>query len=201
VQTIKELIYSDEIRILGSPEQLKKARSIIDALQPLLKTEAQARLMIQDAIDEHHLNASILYKGNRVWSRRKILRNLKRIMENGALYKDKNKRVRWLRISDTICLPKTPANFKPILSKYFYEFLTLCCGSSAHYSREGWIGIYPRLEDLKSFFQKNEHGKPVSEWIPEWKADAKRIVDDIERILFPFRNYVKSRQKRQGEMR
>jgi len=198
VTNIKELIYSDEIRILGSPKQLEKARSIIDALQPLLKTEAQARLMIQDAIDEHHLNASILYKGNRVWSRRKILRNLERIMEKGALYRDKNKRVRWLRVSDTICLPKTPANFKPILSKYFYEFLILCCGSSAHYSREGWIGIYPTLEDLKSFFQKNEHGKPVSEWIPEWKADAKRIVDDIERMLYPFRSYVKSRQKRQG---
>jgi len=192
------LIYSDEIRILGSPKQLKKARSIIDTLQPLLKTEAQARLMIQDAIDEHHLNASILYKGNRVWSRRKILRNLERIMEKGALYGDKNKRVRWLRLGNMHVLPATPAHFKPILSKYFYEFLTLCCGSSAHYSRAGWIGIYPTLEDLKRFFQKNERGKPVSEWIPEWKADAKRIVDDIERRLYPFRSYVKSRQKRQG---
>jgi len=198
VTNIKELIYSDEIRILGSPEQLKKARNIIDKLQPLLKSEAQSRLLIQDAIDEHRLNASILYKGNRVWSRRKILRNLDRITERGALYRNKNKRVRWMRVSDTICLPETPSNFKPILSKYFYEFLTLCCGSSAHYSLAGWIGIYPTLEDLKRFFLRNERGKPVSEWIPEWKADAKRIVDNIEQKLFPFRSYVKSRQKRQG---
>jgi len=189
------LIYSDEIRILGSPKQLEKAQNILETMQPLLKTlgEAQTRLMIQDAIDENHLNASILHKGNRVWSRRKILRNLERIIEKGTLYG--NKRVKWLRVNDSICLPETPANFKPVLSKYFYEFLTLCCGSSAHYNLAGWIGIYPTLEDLKSFFQKNEHGKPVSEWIPEWKADAKRIVDDIERTLYPFRSYIKSRQK------
>lgn len=196
---IKELKYSRDIRILGSPKQLEKAQNIIDAMQPLLKTlvEAQARLMIQDAIDEHHLNASILYKGNRVWSRRKILRNLKRIIEKGTLYG--NKRVRWIRVNNAICLPKTPAKFKPILSKYFYEFLTLCCGSIAHYSREGWIGIYPTLEDLKNFFQRNEHGKPVSEWIPEWKADAKRIVADIELLLYPFKSYAKSLQKKRRE--
>jgi len=194
--TIKEVIYSDEIRILGSPKQLAKAQKVLGTLQPLLKGEAQARLMIQDAIDEHHLNASILYKGNRVWSRRRILRNLERIIERGTLYG--NKRVRWIRVNASICLPETPSNFKPILSKYFYEFLTLCCGSSAHYNLAGWIGIYPKLNDLKSFFQKNERGKPVSEWIPEWKADAKRIVDDIERMLFPFRSYVKSRQKHEG---
>jgi len=196
-EIIKELIYSDEIRILGSPKQLEKALGVLETMEPLLKNlgEAQARLMIQDAIDEHHLNASILYKGNRVWSRRKILRNLERIMEKGTLYG--NKRVRWLRLGSMLTLPATPADFKPILSKYFYEFLTLCCGSSAHYNLAGWIGIYPTLEDLKRFFQKNEHGKPVSEWIPEWKADAKRIVDDIERMLYPFRSYMKSRQKRQ----
>jgi len=198
VTNIKELIYSSEIRILGGPKQLEKARSVLDAMQPLLKTlgVAEARLLIQDAIDEHHLNASILYKGNRVWSRRKILRNVERIMEKGTLYG--NKRVRWMRVNDTICLPEAPANFKPVLSKYFYEFLTLCCGSSAHYNLAGWIGIYPTLEDLKRFFQKNERGKPVSEWIPGWKADAKRIVDDIERMLYPFKSYVKSRQKRLG---
>lgn len=194
----KELIYSKDIRILGSAKQREKAQNVLDAMQPLLKTlgVAEARLMIQDAIDKHHLNASILYKGNRVWSRRKILSNLERIIKKGNLYG--NKRVRWLRVNDTICLPETPAKFKPILSKYFYEFLILCCGSSAHYDRAGWIGIYPTLEDLKRFFQKNEHGKPVSEWIPEWKADAKRIVTDVEIRLYPFKSYVKSRWKRRG---
>jgi hypothetical protein len=191
---VKELKYSAEIRILGNKQEFEKAKAVLNKLTILKNLrEDKARIVIQDAIDEYHLNASILYKGNRVWSRRKILNNLERIIEKGTLYG--NKRVIWMRVSETICLPETPADFKPVLSKYFYEFLIMCCGSIAHYNLAGWIGIYPTLEDLKRFFLKNEHGKPVSEWIPWWKTDAKRIVEDIERRLFPFRSYVKSKQK------
>lgn len=189
-----ELKYSADIRILGSKKEVEKAKAVLNKLSMLKNLrEDKARIVIQDAIDEHHLNASILYKGNRVWSRRKILNNLERIIEKGTLFG--NKRVRWMHVSETICLPETPADFKPVLSKYFYEFLIMCCGSIAHYNLAGWIGIYPTLEDLKRFFLKNEHGKPVSEWIPLWKTDVKRIVEDIERRLFPFRSFVKSKQK------
>lgn len=189
----EEQEYSAEIRLLGCKKELAKAKAVLNKLMLKNLQEDQARIVIQDAIDEHRLNASILYKGNRVWSRTKILNNLERIMEKGTLYG--NKRVRWLRLGSNLCLPATPQDFKPVLSEYFYEFLSLNCGSIAHYSRAGWIGIYPTLEDLKRFFLKNEHGKPVSQWIPPWKTDVKRIVDDIERRLYPFRSYVKSRYK------
>ena len=183
-----------DIIIAGSAKDIAKTKGVLEKI-PMLNNllEAQARIIIQDAIDEHHLNASILYKGNRVWSRRKILRNLEHIIEKGNLYG--NKRVRWLRVGSMLCLPATPDDFKPVLSEYFYEFLSLRCGSMAHYSRAGWIGIYPTVNDLKRFFKKNEHGKPVSEWIPPWETDAKRIVDDIERRLYPFRSYLKSTHK------
>jgi len=128
-----------------------------------------------------------------VWSRRKILNNLRRIIAKGNLYG--NKQVEWLQVGDTLRLPATPADFKPILSNYFYNFLHLSCGSIAHYSRSGWIAKYPTLEDLKKFFQKGEMGKPVSEHIQPWKTDVKRIVEDIERELYPFRSYLKQRQK------
>lgn len=192
---IKQLTLSRDISISGNAQQIAKAKMV---LEPMLKrlevmTEAQARMVIQDTIDGQGLGASILYKGNQVWSRRKIILNLKRIMARGQLYG--NKRVRWMRVNNSVCLPSVEKGFKPILSQYFYDFLTLCCGSKAHYNRAGWIGIYPTLDDLKRFFMKNEHGKPVSEYIPEWKTDAKRIVEDIERMLYPFRSYMKAQQK------
>jgi len=188
----KELKYSLDIRILGNQKDVEKAKAALDKLD-LPPREDKARILIQDVIDKYRLNVSILYKGNRVWSRRKILNNLERIMEKGTLYG--NKRVRWLRLGSMLCLPATPADFKPMLSDYFYEFLTLCCGSIAHYNKAGWIGVYPTLEDLKNFFLKNEYGKPVSESIPSWETDVKRIVEAIEQKLFPFRTYVKSKQK------
>lgn len=189
----KNLRFSEEIMILGNTEDdIEKAKGVLEKM-PRLKDQPKARILLQDAIDENHLKADILYFGNRVWSRKKILNNLERIMEKRTLYG--NKRVSWVRNGKMLCLPATPDDFKPVLSKYFYEFLTLCCGSMTHHSLAGWIGIYPTVEDLKRFFQKNEHGKPVSEWITTWKTDVKRIVEDIERTLYPFRSYVKAKRQ------
>jgi len=187
--------FSENILVMGQKEDIEKAKNVLGNI-PLLrnKTEPEARIAIQDKIDEYHLNAVILFKGNQVWSRRRVLNNLKRIVEKGTLYGG-NGRVRWIRCGDMLCLPATPKNFKPVLSDYFYQFLIMCCGSSAHYSRAGWIGIYPKLEDLKRFFQRNEQDKQVSDWIPAWKTDALRIVEDIERTLYPFRSYLKAKQK------
>ncbi len=161
--------------------------------------DVQVRLLLQDVIDEKSLYVSILYKGNAVWSRKRVMQNLRRIIARGQLYG--NKQVKWLRVSSGICLPAVPKDFKPILSEYFYNFLILCCGSQPHYSRAGWIGIYPTIADLKRFFMKNEFGKPVSEHIPDWKSDALRIVEDIERLLYPFRSYVKSKQQEERRRR
>lgn len=133
--------------------------------------EGKARLLIQDAIDQHNLKATVLVNGNIVWSKKKILRNLERIIRHGTLYNPNQDK-------------------PPILSHYFYEFLHLDCGSIAHYDIHGWIHKYPTLEHLKNFFRKNEFGKRVLDDIPAWHTDAKRIVEAIERKLFPWQTYM-----------
>ena len=77
----------------------------------------------------------------------------------------------------------TIRDYRPILSKYFYRFLHLCCGSIAHYDIYGWICHYPTVEDLRQFFLKNEYGERVLDYVPGWKTDTKRIVEQIEVIL------------------
>jgi hypothetical protein len=191
------MVLSRDISICGNAKQLAKAKK---ALEPIIKrlenlSDVQVRLLLQDVVDDKNLYASILYKGNAVWSRKRITLNLNRIIARGQLYGNGDRQVKWLRVKPGICLPAVPKDFKPILSEYFYNFLTMCCGSKAHYSRAGWIGIYPTLADLKRFFMKNEYGKPVSEHIPDWKSDALRTVEDVERLLYPFRSYVKAKQQ------
>ena len=194
---IKQSIFSRDISISGNAKQIAKAKKILEPMMKQLSSleEPRARIVLQDAIDDFAIGASILYRGNLVWSRRKVVLNLRRIIARGQLYGNGNKQVKWLRAKPGICLPAVPKDFKPILSEYFYNFLILCCGSKPHYSRAGWIGIYPTVADLKRFFMKNEYGKPVSEYIPEWKSDALRTVEDVERLLYPFRSYVKAKQQ------
>lgn len=192
---MKEIPFNEDIRILGNKQSLEKAQEALKKIANLTKlTEGNARLQIQQAIDENHLTASILYKGNAVWSKTKILRNLDQIIKKGTLYG--NKRVKWMKVGSMLALPAAPQDFKPILSDYFYEFLHLNCGSIAHYNKAGWIGIYPTLEDLKEFFLKNESGKRVIEHIPAWKTDVRNIVEAIEVKLFPLRSYVRYKQKK-----
>ncbi|MGD0495462.1 MAG: hypothetical protein ABSB28_05415 [Candidatus Bathyarchaeia archaeon] len=189
---------SRDISISGNSKQIAKAKKILSPMLNRLETlnVVQARLSLQDAIDDNTLYASILFRGQVVWGRKRITNNLKRIIARGQLYG--NKQVKWMRVNPNICLPSVPQDFKPILSEYFYQFLTMCCGSNPHYSRAGWIGIYPTLADLKRFFMKNEHGKQVSDYVPDWKADAQRVVEDIERMLYPFRSYLKAKEKEEA---
>lgn len=195
MKTIKEIPFNEDIRILGNKQSLEKAQEALKKIANLTKlTEGNARLQIQQAIDENHLTASILYKGNAVWSKTRILRNLDQIIKKGTLYG--NKRVKWMKVGSMLTLPAAPQDFKPILSDYFYQFLHLNCGSIAHYNKAGWIGIYPTLEDLKEFFLKNESGKRVIEHIPAWKTDVRNIVEAIEVKLFPLRSYVRYKQKK-----
>ena len=165
-----------KITYFGSEKDIAKAVAVIKRYRSLPRmTEPKARLKIQKLIDKHNLKASILVNGNTVWSKKRILTNLRRIMKHGILYNlDQEK--------------------PPILSHYFYQFLHLTCGSIAHYDIHGWIHKYPRVEHLKKFFKKNELGKRVLDWIPEWKTDARAIVQEIEKVLFPFETYMKTRQ-------
>lgn len=169
----------NKIRIRGSKKDRETAAKRIQEIEGLLDMhEGQARLAIQKVIDERGLKASILYTGNGVWSRRKILSNLRRIKKAGILY-DKDK-PNYVPIGSLLRMPVVKYT---ILSDYFYAFLHLCCGSIAHYNKAGWVAHYPTIEDLKEFFLKNEYGKRVIDWIPGWKTDVKEIVMDIEREL------------------
>lgn len=178
-----------KISFRGHKAQKERAKTLVSELPPIEQLkERVARLIIQDLIDHHDLKVNILVNGNTVWSKKRIIRNLKRILKHGTLYDAR--RPMYAPVGSMLRLPNGAA---PVLSKYFYEFLTSCCGSIAHYNIHGWIHQYPTADNLKKFFKRNEFGKRVSDWIPEWYSDARRIVEEIEQMLFPFETFMKAR--------
>lgn len=182
--------YTRNITFYGNSKQVERAKKVLSSINGLAEmSEGEARLQIQAMIDQERLEAGILYDGNTVWSRDKIIRNLKQIIKAGTLYRDGQPR--YISIGRTISLP---AGGRPRLTKYFYDFLSLSCGSIAHYNIQGWIAEYPTVEDLRGFFLKNEFGERVLDHLPVWETDAKKIVEEIEHLLFPFQAYMKQRQ-------
>jgi len=165
-----------KITYFGTEKDISDAIAALKQHENLERMKAtDARLLIQQLIDQHHLKASIHVNGAGVWSKERILKNLEEIMKSGTLYdQDQTK--------------------PPILSHYFYQFLHTVCGSTAHVDIHGWIHKYPTVEHLKKFFKCNEFGKLVIEWIPKERADAREIVVAVERTLFPFQTYMKTRQ-------
>ena len=179
-----------KIRIFGSKKDIEEAKEALLKIEKLAElSESKARLVIQDLIREHNLAADILYDGNTVYNMEKILQNLRQIINRGTLYDGEHPA--WIPIGSMLRMPVVG---KTTLSEYFYGFLINTCGSIAHYSIQGWVTEYPTVDDLKKFFKKNEHGKPVRESILGWHTDAVRIVDDIEKLLFPFQTFLKSRK-------
>jgi len=170
------------IRITGSKRDIERAEDILSSLLTSELPEGDARLKIQKVIEEENLKASVLFNGNTVWDGRKIIRNLKQIIKAGVLYR--KEKPRSVPIGSMLRMPTGGA---PLLTKYFYGFLNLCCGSIAHYNIHGWIIEYPTVEDLRQFFIKNEFGKRVLDHIPAWQTDVKRIVEEIEKLLVPTR--------------
>ena len=164
----------NKITFHGSEKDIAVAAEVLKHKRLKNLTEADARLKIQLLIDQQHLKAAILVNGNNVWSKERILRNLRRIMKVGILYNHDQRK-------------------PPILSHYFYQFLHEVCGSISHYDIHGWIHKYSTVEHLKRFFKRNEFGKPVRDWIPGWYTDAKRIVEEIEEKLFPFQTFLKNK--------
>lgn len=178
-----------QIRIIGSKKDVETAEAAVKTIPDLDSLpESKARLVIQKLIDEQSLKASILFDGNTVLSKNRILQNLEQIIQHGTLYN--KKKPRFIPIGSMLRMPTIG---DCILSDYFYDFLT-DCGSIAHYSKSGWVAIYPTVEDLKAFFKKNEFGHRVLDHIPHWKTDAKVIVEAIEAHLFPFEHYMQQRK-------
>jgi len=177
-----------QIRIIGSKKDVEKAEATLKTIQDLESLpEPKARLEIQRLIDEQGLNAHILFDGNTVWSKNRILRNLEQILQHGTLYN--KKKPAYIPIGSLLRMPVVG---DCILSDYFYRFLSGDCGSIAHYNKQGWVTHYPTVDDLREFFQKNEYGKRVLDSIPGWKTDAKAIVEAIEAHLFPFKHFLEA---------
>lgn len=145
------------VALYGNKKHIEQAEIILTKNIPDLPnlSESQARLKIQDCLDHENIKADILFDGNSVWSKKKIIRDIKKIKKYGM-----NK-----------------------LSNYLYKFLSLSCGSIAHYNKFGWISCYPTIQDLRNFFRRNEFGERVLNHIPIWKTDAQRIVREVEKEL------------------
>jgi len=179
-----------QIRILGSKADSEKAEALVKAIPDLESLpEPKARLIIQKTIEDNDLKATIMFDGNSVWNSKPILCNLKRIMEHRTLYN--GKKPKYIPIGSMLRMPVVG---ECILSDYFYNFLSGHCGSIAHYSKQGWVTEYPTVEDLKDFFKKNEFGDRVLDHIPCWMTDAKRVVEEVETMLFPLQSFMKSKQ-------
>ena len=164
------------IRLIGSKLEVEAAEAALNELDINL-SEDKLRPEIQKVIEQRKLKAAILYKGNSIWNRQRIIRNLKQIVKAGVLSREPP------GYNQVGSMLRFPSRGRTILTKYFYEFLHLCCGSIAHYNINGWVATYPTVEDLRGFFKKNEFGHRVLDQVPEWKTDVKIIVLEIEEVL------------------
>ena len=153
----KQLINDKRIKLSGTAQQITQAEQVLSSINPPIATmsESEARLKIQTLIDSGNIKAGILFDGNSVWGRKKIIRDIKRVKNKGMNN----------------------------LTNHLYNFLHLCCGSIAHYNKLGWIETYPTIEHLRQFFRSNEFGQRVLSYIPYWKSDVHNIVEEIEEVL------------------
>ena len=147
-----------KIAIYGSIKEIETAKAILEHnLSPYLfdDNESKARLEIQNLIDANSIKVAILWDGNRVWSKRRIIKDIRAIIRRGM----------------------------SALSDYLYEFFHLCCGSIAHYNKQGWICEYPDIEAIKGFLLKNEYGQSVLKHQPLWASDRIEILKEIYKMF------------------
>ena len=143
-----------KIKVFGTKKEIDAAVPSLINLQ--LKDESSDRLAIQKLIETRKFTASILYSGNTGWYKEKLLRNFRLIKKSNDMSK---------------------------MNDYTYKFLSLSCGSIAHFNKYGWISTYPTVSDLKKFFKYNEYGQSVLNHQPRWKTDAIEIIKEINKVL------------------
>ena len=148
----------EKITIYGTNKEIETARKILEqclSIELFKENESRARVEIQKLIDGHNITATILWDRNRVWSKKRILKDVKALVKRGMHG----------------------------LSDYLYEFFHLCCGSIAHYDKQGWLSVYPDINAVKNFFIRNEFGKSVLEWQPWWATDRIEIIKEIHQLF------------------
>jgi len=156
-------IWDKDKRVLvyGSKKNIDTTIEILNKkLDGLFTDEWVSRKILADIIVEHNLKATIFFDGNTVWNTKKLCTDVKRVVKGGM--------------------------FK--MTDYLYKFLSLDCGSIAHFNKQGWIEEYPTVDHLRRFFQKNEFGKKVVDHVPNWYYDAAVAVREMEKILFPCKS-------------
>lgn len=152
-------MYSEKIgkiTLHGKAEDVQEAKRVLSENLRTWDNEPLARLELQKMLDDGTLKAiKVSYEGNTVWARTRIVAAVKKVIRKGM----------------------------GSMTDELYHFLSLRCGSIAHFNKAGWIAEYPTIGDLKAFFARNEFGVRVFDHIPRWDTDSQVIVLEIEKLL------------------
>jgi hypothetical protein len=149
-----------QLRVIGTPaeiysfEEVAKLYGNFEGMQ-----EGHIRHIIQGILDNLNVNLknlTVLYDGNSVYSKEKIIKSFKRLVKN---YTFDN-------FSDTL-----------------YKFFSLACGSIAHYNRMGWFDIYDTPDKLKAFIKRNEYGQDIVNYQPHWAVDRIAITKEMAKLM------------------
>lgn len=150
-------VFNTKVVLSGSKEEIEHALDVMNKTTGLEAVdEAVFRTKTQFLLDHFNLKATIMYDGNSVWSKKRLIRDLRLVLSKDST---------------------------EVMTDYLYKFFSLCCGTIAHYDKAGWSSVYPDTAALRRLFRKNEYGQSVRQGIPSWKTDVYSIVLDIEFML------------------
>jgi len=147
---------SRQLRVIGTPAEVAKFEEAILPYSFDTMQECHVRKIIQDILDDRNISVTVLYAGNTVYGVKKLAADLKRVVK---------------------------ADDMGLLTDRLYKFLSLACGSIAHYNKLGWIDTYPSVDDLKRFFRCNEMGQSVLSYQPIWATDRIKVVKALNMLL------------------
>jgi len=164
-------IEGTEITLYGSDKEIKFAEEKISNLK-LTGEEGEDRIALQNYVVDD-VKASILYDGNSVYSKTKLISHFKRLLKNGM----------------------------QSLTDELYKFFHLCCGTIAHYNKQGWIAAYPDLYALKQLFRRNDFGQIVSPSQPCWATDRIVIIEEMGKLLYAIEKEIIADQDKKVEQR
>ena len=143
-------IQTNKVTIKYSDKVRGYAEEILRITLDQQSSEFKIREKIQQIIDDNDIDNDIdvMYDGNSVWSLKKVQEEVENIKKNGV----------------------------QSMGKYLYEFMHLCAGTIAHYNRDGWIAVYPTIEDIRNRVIRGSSGDRVLREQPHWKADTIKIA-------------------------
>ena len=78
---MKKETFNTKINVYGSQKEIDDAITELNNTH-LVNVESTDRLIIMDMMDNKNIKASILYNGNTVWSKKRILRDIKKALNS-----------------------------------------------------------------------------------------------------------------------